>query len=172
MTGNAPTTRKVTSRSLLPSSWRALASDSRKATSAHDAMAVNLPQMAAAYLCRYGEGKKGPKNCPEGLFSPGFEALKRSELLEKMAPRVRFERTTNRLTADCSTTELPRNTTRYLTLPILERQWKFSLYFQGFGQRSAKKMRPEVSPAPRRWVMVGCLQGRRGDHAHLGLTKP
>src|SRR5688572_24505468 len=29
---------------------------------------------------------------------------------ERMAPRVGFEPTTNRLTADCSTTELPRNT--------------------------------------------------------------
>ncbi len=29
---------------------------------------------------------------------------------KRMAPRVGFEPTTNRLTADCSTTELPRNT--------------------------------------------------------------
>ncbi len=31
-----------------------------------------------------------------------------------MAPRARFELAANRLTADCSTTELPRNTGRYL----------------------------------------------------------
>ena len=39
-----------------------------------------------------------------------------------MAPRVGFEPTTNRLTAGCSTTELPRNTCetpkRFAALPI------------------------------------------------------
>src|ERR1051325_7548871 len=35
-------------------------------------------------------------------------------------------------------------------------------------------MRPGVIPAPRRWVMVGCLQGRRGNFSlwivNKGLT--
>src|SRR5690348_8654578 len=38
-------------------------------------------------------------------------------------------------------------------------------------RQKAKKMRPGVSPAPRRWVMVGCLQGRHRHHADPGLTK-
>jgi hypothetical protein len=42
---------------------------------------------------------------------------KDSGLKMSMAPRVGFEPTTNRLTADCSTTELPRNT---LDAPALQ----------------------------------------------------
>ena len=34
-----------------------------------------------------------------------------------------------------------------------------------------KKMRPGVSPAPRRWVMVGCLQGRRWEDAPARVNK-
>src|SRR5579863_6944279 len=33
-------------------------------------------------------------------------------------------------------------------------------------------MRPGVIPAPRRWVMVGCLQGRRREHAPEKVNKP
>src|SRR6185436_13911986 len=38
-------------------------------------------------------------------------ARRRPQVLKKMAPRVGFEPTTSRLTAGCSTTELPRNKT-------------------------------------------------------------
>lgn len=37
-------------------------------------------------------------------------ARQNTEIVGKMAPRVGLEPTTNRLTADCSTVELPRNT--------------------------------------------------------------
>lgn len=39
----------------------------------------------------------------------------------QMAPRVGFEPTTNWLTANCSTTELPRNTVFHETKRIVER---------------------------------------------------
>src|SRR4051812_18055147 len=91
-----------------------------------------------------------------------------------MAPRARFELAANRLTADCSTTELPRNAAeRGLSASQRPNQAgnsaRLGADFSPFPQR---KMRPGVIPAPRRWVMVGCLQGRRGNFRLWTVNKP
>ena len=79
-----------------------------------------------------------------------------------LAPRVGFEPTTSRLTAGCSTTELPRIRVALSSAanPAAPQQF-----------RDRAKKGPGVSPAPRRWVMVGGLQGRHADDAPIGLTK-
>ena len=102
-----------------------------------------------------------------------------------MAPRARFELATNRLTADCSTTELPRNTGlaggAYYPFSGPKPSAKFTrtlnrLYPPNTKKNGQRKMRPGVIPAPRRWVMVGCLQGRPGEDApgmvNKALTLP
>ena len=48
----------------------------------------------------------------------GIDALDRPSVT-KMAPRVGFEPTTNRLTAGCSTAELPRNDGHHLEAALL-----------------------------------------------------
>ena len=94
--------------------------------------------------------------------------------LKRMAPRARFELAANRLTADCSTTELPRNTNRTRVLARLPPQTKHEIRApRGAIRRSGqRKMRPGRIPAPRRWVMVGCLQGRRGNFSLWIVNKP
>ena len=66
-----------------------------------------------------------------------------------MAPRVGFEPTANRLTADCSTTELPRNRARYLARLDCDGQRKFVLKFPNDSMGvTPKKMRPG-EPGPK-----------------------
>ena len=71
------------------------------------AMRTELSSWWLLYLC---DG-----SAYRGIFeaTPPATAAMRTELKNKslklLAPRVRFELTTDRLTADCSTTELPRN---------------------------------------------------------------
>ncbi len=89
----------------------------------------------------------------------------------EMAPRAGFEPATNRLTAGCSTAELPRNTARTgcLARPPANRKPKLTAAeWPAFSPQTplshgARKKRPGVSPAPRRWVMVGCLQGKTAE---------
>ena len=50
-----------------------------------------------------------PDCCPEGLLKSVRKAGFALNLLILLAPRAGFEPATDRLTADCSTTELPRN---------------------------------------------------------------
>ena len=79
-----------------------------------------------------------------------------------MAPRVGFEPTTSRLTAGCSTTELPRNS----TAPLGARPLRIAA-----PHARRKKKGPGVSPAPRRWVMVGCLQGKTAEGWQAKVNK-
>ena len=62
---------------------------------------------------------------------------------KKVAPRDGLEPPTNRLTADCSTTELPRNRTRCLARLVWHDQKKCSPTFRGvprqLGTESQKK---------------------------------
>src|SRR5580704_8067460 len=92
-----------------------------------------------------------------------------------MAPRVGFEPTTSRLTADCSTTELPRNRAASLAYPLLSgyskaHQFQSERFPVGASLRKMKKG-PGFGPAPRRWVMVGCLQGKTMRTCHAKVNK-
>ena len=82
----------------------------------------------------------------------------------RMAPRVGFEPTTNRLTAGCSTAELPR-----ITVPASNRA-AASYQVRRCGERGERKCGPpglpkenEGAEAPSKALgMVGCLQGKTG----------
>src|SRR5215510_8732716 len=91
-----------------------------------------------------------------------------------MAPRARFELAANRLTADCSTTELPRNAAeRGISASFgLNQAGNFLPSGRAIYSSLQRKMRPGVIPAPRRWVMVGCLQGRRGNFRPRRVNNP
>src|ERR1700741_155637 len=84
-----------------------------------------------------------------------------------MAPRDGFEPSTNRLTAGCSTAELPRNFRFSITAkpPSPALSAATPAVSEVSGRR--KKRGPEFPPAPRLWVMVGCLQGKTG-----GILRP
>jgi hypothetical protein len=75
-----------------------------------------------------------------------------------MAPRVGFEPTTNRLTAGCSTTELPRNIIR----PRTSERGLYQVRRQGKSpaRHSAQGKRGPLSGPSKALGMVGCLQGK------------
>ena len=84
----------------------------------------------------------------------------------RMAPRVGFEPTTNRLTVDCSTTELPRNI-RAVRRP--SRRGLYQVRRQGerpsahpFLDRftTSQRKRGPLSGPSKALGMVGCLQGK------------
>src|SRR5262245_18919340 len=53
-----------------------------------------------------------PQMLPRALRSRGSRRRSGAMCLESLAPRAGFEPATNRLTAGCSTAELPRNSAR------------------------------------------------------------
>ena len=89
--------------------------------------------------------------------------------LKRMAPRVRFERTTNRLTADCSTTELPRNRTRCLARLVWHDQKKFSPWRKSFRLVSARPL--SVLPVKRDTKNeAGCEPGPKDVTGNGGVS--
>ena len=82
-----------------------------------------------------------------------------------MAPRVGFEPTTNRLTAGCSTTELPR-IIAHAPSTRLEGEERVSIKFGAGGKgpvfsiAAAQIKRGPLAGPSKALGMVGCLQGK------------
>ena len=78
-----------------------------------------------------------------------------------MAPRAGFEPATNRLTAGCSTTELPRNSAleRKRSLSSSGR-WEKPSFAASLALGTPKGKRGDLSVPSKALGMVGCLQGK------------
>src|SRR5262249_24550915 len=82
---------------------------------------------------------------------------------ESVAPRVGFEPTTNRLTAGCSTTELPRNSARARSglLASSAPRGKSVLRCRAHRRVCApERKRGPLAGTSKALGMVGCLQGK------------
>ena len=77
-----------------------------------------------------------------------------------MAPRVGFEPTTNRLTAGCSTTELPRNSVRGRWGPSRRGLYQVRGRWERPGFQTPNGKRGPLSGPSKALGMVGCLQGK------------
>ncbi len=102
----------------------------------------------------------GGKRNPAGVSRRGESNQPENEK-RRMAPRVGFEPTTNRLTAGCSTTELPRNSScaprRGAGLYQVRRQGERPGFIP-----SKENEGPFRGPR-RRWVWWGVSKGRQGE---------
>ena len=80
-----------------------------------------------------------------------------------MAPRVGFEPTTNRLTVDCSTAELPRIRPRRTACTKIsaagKAPWRDKERWNNNANGAPKKRGGRTGP-PKALGMVGCLQGK------------